>query len=141
VGPIPNDAPIAVTPQVESPAATYLTDYINWTLVIGTYVAAGGEDHIVIGSFRDDASTLTTPGPDTWPGGSYYFVDDVSVEAQVPQDQACCTPDGLCSIALPTECAAAGGTPMGPGTSCTPSPCGPTPTRATTWGTLKIRYR
>lgn len=51
VGPVNNDAPLGVTPQVESPAATYLTDAINWILVSGTFVAAGGEDHIVIGSW------------------------------------------------------------------------------------------
>jgi hypothetical protein len=141
LGPIGNDAPIAVTPQVESPAATYLTDYLNWTLVSGTYVAAGGENHIVIGSFRDDASTLTTAGPDTWPGGAYYFIDDVSVELQVAVDQACCSSDGSCSIMLPAECQASGGTPLGVGTSCTPNPCEPTPTRAKSWGTLKTIYR
>ena len=141
VGPVNNYAPLGVTPQIESPAAVYLTDAVNWMLVSGTYVAAGGENHIVIGSFRDDASTLTVPGPDTWPGGAYYFIDDVSVELQQPTDQACCTPDGQCSIQLPGECQAMGGTPLGPGTGCSPDPCGPTPTRVRSWGTLKTIYR
>lgn len=141
VGPIGSWAPLGFTPQVESPAATYLTDAVNWTLVSGTFVAAGGENHIVIGSFRDDASTLTAPGPDTWPGGAYYFLDDVSVELVQPTDQACCTPDGQCSIQLPAECIALGGTPLGPGTSCTPDPCGPTPARGKSWGSLKTIYR
>ncbi len=141
VGPIGNDAPLALTPQVESPAAVYLTDAVNWMQVSGTYVAAGGENHIVIGSFRDDASTLTTPGPDTWPGGAYYFVDDVSVELVQPQDEACCLPDGQCAIMLPGECIAEGGTPLGPGTGCTPDPCGPTPAQVRSWGSIKTIYR
>jgi hypothetical protein len=142
VGPINNDAPIAVTPQVESPANVYLTDSVNWMLVSGTYVATGGENHIVIGSFHDDASTSTTPGPDTWPGGAYYFVDDVTVELQAgPTDQACCASDGTCSIQLPGECTATGGTPMGPGSVCTPNPCGPTPARQKSWGALKAIHR
>lgn len=141
VGPVPNDAPLGVMPQVESPAAVYLDDAVNWTLVSGTFVAAGGEDHIVIGSFRDDASTLTTAGPGPWPGGAYYFIDDVSVDLQVEVDQACCTPDGLCSIQLPGECQALGGTPLGAGTTCSPDPCGPTATGSRTWGRLKTIYR
>jgi hypothetical protein len=141
LGPFGNDAPIAVTPQIESPAAIYLTDFVNWMLVSGTYVAAGGEDHITIGSFRDDASTLTTPGPDTWPGGAYYFLDDVTVDLVAPVDQACCAPDGTCSIQLPAECTASGGTPLGPGSSCTPDPCEPTPARARSWGAIKTIYR
>lgn len=141
VGPVNNDQPLPYTPQIESPAAVYLTDAVNWMLVSGLYVAAGGEDHITIGSYRDDASTLTTPGPDTWPGGAYYFVDDVSVEIQLPVDQACCGADGICFIALPGECTAFGGTPLGPGSSCDPDPCGPTPLRVRSWGTLKSMYR
>jgi hypothetical protein len=141
VGPFNNDAPIAVTPQIESPAAAFLTDPVNWMLVSGTYVATGGEDHIVIGNFHDDATTSTVPGPDTWPGGAYYFLEDVSVEAQVPTDQACCGSDGTCSIQLPGECSASGGTPLGPGSTCTPNPCGPVTSRMRTWGSVKTTYR
>jgi hypothetical protein len=141
VGPVPNDAPLPFTPQVESPAATFLTDAVNWTAVSGTFVAAGGEDHIVIGSFRDDASTLTTAGPGPWPGGAYYVVDDVSVALLAEEDQACCMADGLCTILLPAECQAFGGAPLGPGSSCSPDPCGPTPVPLRSWGTLKVRYR
>jgi hypothetical protein len=141
VGPVGNYAPLALTPQVESPANVHLTNSTGWTLVSGVVVAAGGEDHIVIGSFHDDANTSTVPGPGLWPGGSYYYIDDVSVELALPTEQACCLPDGGCSIQFPGECTLLGGTPAGPGTSCTPSPCEPTKSRATTWGALKTIYR
>src|SRR5262245_10909901 len=63
VGPVPNYAALPFTPQVESPANAFLTDATNWTLISGVYVATGGEDHIVIGNFHDDASTASVPGP------------------------------------------------------------------------------
>lgn len=141
VGPIPNYAAIAVTPQVESPANVALNNSTGWTLISGIVVASGGENHITIGSFRDDASTSTTPGPGQWPGGSYYYVDDVSVEQNLPTEQACCLPDGSCSIQFPGECTFLGGTPAGPGTTCTPNPCSPTKTQQKSWGALKSIYR
>ena len=141
VGPVPNFFALAVTPQVESPANVYLTNATGWTLISGVYVATGGEDHIVIGNFHNDANTNTTPGPGTWPGGSYYYFDDVSVEVLVPTIQGCCLPDGTCSMQFPGECTLRGGTPAGPGTSCTPSPCKPTATRSSTWGKVKRIYR
>lgn len=141
VGPVPNFAPLAVTPQVESPANVPLGNFTGWTLISGKVVASGGEDHIVIGSFRNDASTALVPGPGQWPGGSYYYVDDVSVEVQQPTIQGCCLPDGTCSLQFPGECTLLGGTPAGTGTTCTPSPCKPTATRATSWGAVKQIYR
>jgi hypothetical protein len=141
VGPVPNYAPLPYTPQVESPAFAFLTNSTGWTSITGTFVATGGEDHITIGNFHDDATTNTTPGPGNWPGGSYYFIDDVSVEVVLPTLQACCTADGQCSMQFPGECTLVGGTPAGPGTTCTPDPCGPTPARRASWGRLKASYR
>jgi hypothetical protein len=141
VGPVPNYAPLALAPQIESPANVALNDATNWTLVSGVYVAAGGEDHITIGNFHDDASTSTSPGPGTWPGGAYYYVDDVSVEVDLPTIQACCMPDGTCSMQYPGECTLAGGAPGGTGTTCSPSPCGATAARPHTWGAVKTIYR
>ena len=141
VGPVPNYAPLALTPQVESPANVPLSNSTGWTLVSGVVVASGGEDHIVIGSFHDDASTTTAAGPGLWPGGSYYYVDDVSVELLQPTLQACCLPDGSCSMQFPGECTLLGGTPAGPGTNCTPSSCSPTRTLSRSWGAVKRIYR
>ncbi len=141
VGPVPNYAALPFTPQVESPANVPLNNSTGWTLISGVYVAAGGEDHITIGSFRDDAITTTVPGPGSWPGGAYYYVDAVSVEVSLPTEQACCLPDGSCSIQFPGECTYLGGTPAGPGTTCFPNPCDPTHTQKKTWGAVKTSYR
>jgi hypothetical protein len=145
IGPLGSNTTLLVTPQVESPANVFLTNSTGWTQISGTFVAAGGESHIVIGSFRDDASTNTVPGPSNWPGGSYYYIDDVSVELVPNQvDQACCLPGGGCVLLTPNECAAQGGTSLGPGVACNPGPddpCGPTPTLKRSWGSIKGTYR
>jgi len=142
IGPLGSNTTLLVTPQVESPVNVPLNVSNGWTLISGTFVAAGGEDHVIIGSFRDDASTNTSPGPSVWPGGAYYYVDAVSVEfVNQNVDQACCLPDGQCAVMLPGECQALGGTPAGVGTSCVPDdPCGATPTEGTSWGRVKARY-
>ena len=109
--------------------------------VSGTFVAVGGENHIVIGNFHDDANTSVQPMPGTYPGINYY-IDDVLLEF-VPTngDQACCLSDGSCTLLNPGECQALGGSPEGPGTSCTPSPCVITPSKKSTWGEVKNLYR
>lgn len=85
VGPAPASAGyvIAVTPQITSPAGTYLTTKSGWTLVSGTYLAAGGEDKIVIGNFADNTASVPLTGLGGSYPGSYYYIDDVSVEATV----------------------------------------------------------
>lgn len=141
VGPVPNYAPLPYTPQIESPANVALNNSTGWTAISGVYVAVGGEDHITIGSFRDDASTAATPGPGDWPGYSYYFVDGVVAELVQPTEQACCLSDGTCSMQYPGECTLLGGAPGGPGTTCSPDPCQPTHTKRRTWGAIKTTYR
>lgn len=141
VGPVPNYAALPYTPQVESPANVFLTNTTGWTAITGTFVAAGGENYVTIGNFHDDASTNTFNTGGSWPGGAYYMVDDGSVELALPTVQACCTPDGQCSMQYPGECALLGGLPLGPGTTCSGNPCGPTPVQKLTWGSLKGHYR
>ncbi len=141
VGPVNNYAALPYTPQIESPANVALSNSTGWTLISGIHVAVGGENHITIGSFRDDGSTNLTPGPGAWLGGSYYFVDGVSAELSLPTEQACCMSDGSCSMQYPGECTYLGGSPAGPGTTCTPNPCNPTSNRSRSWGSIKTTYR
>jgi len=141
VGFVNNYAALPYTPQIESPANVPLSNSTGWTLISGVYIAAGGEDYITIGSFRDDGSTSLSPGPGAWLGGSYYYVDGVSSELVLPTEQACCLPDGSCSMQYPGECTLLGGTSAGPGTTCTPDPCGVTRERPRSWGGLKLIYR
>ena len=82
-----------VTPQVTSATGQFLEDQQGWTSVGGSFVASGGEAYLVIGNFKDDASTSTqsiSPACDATIG-TYLYVDCVSV-----RDTACTTaPDGL----------------------------------------------
>jgi uncharacterized repeat protein (TIGR01451 family) len=81
VGPAPasNGYIIGVVPQIVNPIGNYINNKIGWTLVSGTYFALGGEDHLMIGNFVDDASTTPMTGLSGFYQGSYYFIDDVSV--------------------------------------------------------------
>lgn len=141
VGPLNNYAALPYTPQVESAVNVYLTNSTGWTAITGTFVAVGGESWVTIGNFHDDGSTNLAPGPGVWPGGSYYYVDDVSVELALPTEQACCMSDGSCSMQYPGECTLLGGSPAGPGTTCAGGDCGVTPARRGTWGAIKAHYR
>jgi hypothetical protein len=78
VGPVGNYAALPFTPQIESPAGVQLADTLNWKKISGTFVAAGGEDHLLIGSFRDDPST-SVEGDGIASTMAYYYVDKVSV--------------------------------------------------------------
>lgn len=82
-------APPGIVPQVEN-ATGPLVDKVNWTLVTGTFVAAGGESFITIGNFRDDASTTLHSWPCCGAVQSYYDVDDVSVVDASVQPPAPC---------------------------------------------------
>jgi len=79
VGPVNTLYTLALTPQVSNPVGSFITDKAGWTAISGQYVAAGGEDHVVIGNFSDNPSTT----PQTGQGGAYrwayYYLDDVSV--------------------------------------------------------------
>jgi hypothetical protein len=73
--------PINEIPQVESPAGVLLTG-TSWIQVIGQFTANGGEDHIIIGNFRDDANTneqVVNPGSTS--AVAYYRIDDISVSS------------------------------------------------------------
>ena len=63
------------------------------------------------------------------------------MEPSVPTTQACCLPDGTCSMQLPGECSLAGGAPGAPGSTCANGACKPTKTHTQTWGALKSVYR
>ncbi len=77
-----NGAPLGFPPQVESSAA--VIDTANWTKITGYIVAAGGENYITIGNFKDNASSgiISLPNsgnPCNNYQTAYYYVDDISV--------------------------------------------------------------
>jgi len=91
VGPVPNPNPLPYVPQVEYTGGPII-DKIKWKSVFGAFVAVGGEDHLVIGNFRDDANTTIVPMGPSIGHWAYYYVEDVSV---TPIDEQCHpTPDG-----------------------------------------------
>ncbi|HRY31782.1 MAG TPA: gliding motility-associated C-terminal domain-containing protein [Bacteroidales bacterium] len=65
--------------HIDNPAGNFITDTLGWVRISGTYIAKGGEDHLIIGNFRDDAHTLWMPFlPVIWyENSAYLYVDDV----------------------------------------------------------------
>lgn len=100
-GPVPiSTNPTSIVPQIVNPATNFISDSTAWTAVTGQFIAAGGEDHLLIGNFKDDFSTSTIPNPhfdvNAISGGpyAYYFIDDI-----------CLIPSGAstCGIILPED--------------------------------------
>ncbi len=69
VGPEPS--PFMMIPQVDV-SDTFYRDQVNWEYVSGFFLAAGGEDHITIGNFYNDADTDFEPQCDAFVVGAYY---------------------------------------------------------------------
>ncbi|MGB0369370.1 MAG: hypothetical protein ACPGD8_08175, partial [Flavobacteriales bacterium] len=74
--------PLLVSPQVENQTGNIISDTLGWTKIAGYFTASGGEDHLTIGNFKNDASTNWTEfNPDVWyQQSSYLYVDDVLLE-------------------------------------------------------------
>ena len=79
VGPVNTGYILLFTPQINNPVNNYITNKTGWTLISGQYIAAGGEDHLVIGNFFDNPSTTPLMGQGGAFQFSYYYLDDVSV--------------------------------------------------------------
>ncbi len=65
-------------PQISNPYGSVITDTLNWTLIEGTYTAAGGEKYLTLGHLKNDVSTtyLSLPYGTV---GAYYYFDDVNL--------------------------------------------------------------
>lgn len=48
-----------INPQISNPTNNIVTDTMNWTLITGTFTAAGSEKYMVIGNFKSDVATNT----------------------------------------------------------------------------------
>ena len=66
-------------PQVENLAGNIITDTLNWTLVKGSFIAAGGERYMTIGNFKTDSLTDTLQVNNIGNPVSYLYIDNVSV--------------------------------------------------------------
>ncbi|HUM45488.1 MAG TPA: T9SS type A sorting domain-containing protein [Chitinophagales bacterium] len=71
--------PLPVIPQISNSNGNFL-DTLEWTLVSATYQASGGESHLIIGNFVDDAATALAVINNAAPFDFVYaLVDDVSL--------------------------------------------------------------
>ena len=85
------------SPQVENALGNQLgTDATNWFLFSGSFTAAGGEEYITIGNFRNDANTNLWPVPVAVNPWSYYFIDLGTVAPTAPLDLECLAFEGKC---------------------------------------------
>ena len=67
------------TPQVQNPSTNMLSAS-GWIMISGSFVASGGEDHIIIGNFSDGSQTDTAViNSSSSSKVAYYQVDDISV--------------------------------------------------------------
>ncbi|HLG04370.1 MAG TPA: T9SS type A sorting domain-containing protein [Bacteroidia bacterium] len=89
-----NANPIILTPQIQG--STPYTSQNGWQLVQGTFVATGGEQYLIIGSFVPySMMTFTTVQTTGW-GDVYYYVDDVCLAVET---QSCEGPTGIAPTA------------------------------------------
>ncbi len=91
-----------ITPQVSNASGNILTDSINYQKVSGVFTAAGGEEWLVIGNFKDNAHTQSLYNN---LDRAVYAVDDISVQEWKPDlvsftDTTVCT-DSTITIILP----------------------------------------
>ncbi|MFQ5505062.1 MAG: hypothetical protein ACE5F1_09740 [Planctomycetota bacterium] len=70
-------------PQVENPSTSVITNKTGWVEIKGTFTAAGGEQYVTIGNFRDVANTTKINVSGGHQGADYYL-DDVSVRPVAP---------------------------------------------------------
>ncbi len=88
VGPITGPStqgPLNFIPQVVNPSANLLTSTNTWVLIQGNFTAVGGENHITLGNFRNDALTTAvvhlgtnSPSPN-FRDFAYYYYEDIAV--------------------------------------------------------------
>lgn len=89
VGPISaaSGSVLPMEAHIDHPQGVLINDTLGWTEVSGSYVANGGEDHVVIGNFRNDAQTTAVMfNPGVWyTQTAYLLIDDVSlVRSELP---------------------------------------------------------
>lgn len=82
MSPAGSTAITAVTPQVAF--ATVATNKTGWTNLTYTYTATGGEQYLILGNFRNDATTVLVPVAAGSNNQTYYYIDDVVVMAAAP---------------------------------------------------------
>ncbi len=92
---------ISVIPQVSNSSSNIISDTLGWVKVEGAFIANGTEDHVTIGNFKNDASTIGLfTGVSTTFVIAIYNIDDVSlipieIAAYAGKDATICVGDSL----------------------------------------------
>lgn len=88
-GTVATSGPLAVIPQVSNSSGV-IKDKSGWTVIQGSFVASGGETHLIIGNFGADTQTTVykVPGIQT-EKLAYYYIEDVSLTQDPPPYTAC----------------------------------------------------
>ncbi len=73
---------INAAPQIDYGFAGNITDTTNWVSLVDTFTADSSYTNMILGNFKNDATTLATPMKSGgWiPGNAYYYIDSVAVE-------------------------------------------------------------
>lgn len=71
-----------ITPTYSTPADQLLSDTADWIQIQFTFIANGGENHVVIGNFNDDTisniqTVRDTAGTSQTTELAYYYIEDV----------------------------------------------------------------
>jgi hypothetical protein len=74
-----HDSTLNVIPQVSNPEGNVITDKVYWTLIEGSFVAAGGEQYMTIGNFKNNQNTDVQFVSWNFWSTAYYYVDDICV--------------------------------------------------------------
>lgn len=76
---ISNSLPLQFQPQIVNPIGNY-PDTVNWILSAGDFTAAGGEQYLLIGNFKNDAnSNALLINSNNIYNSTYLFIDDISL--------------------------------------------------------------
>jgi len=73
--------PFYFSAQISNSIGNIISDTINWTKISGTFIAAGGEKYITIGTFKHENEIIKIQIKPTEPGTdhSYYYFDNFSL--------------------------------------------------------------
>ncbi|CAN5354361.1 hypothetical protein BH09BAC5_BH09BAC5_20650 [soil metagenome] len=78
-----NSNEIKVIPQITIDSTSTFKLIGNWVILKATYVATGGEKHIIIGNFSSDKKTISKNVNDGKGAPyAYYYIDDISLELE-----------------------------------------------------------
>jgi hypothetical protein len=74
------DSTLSLIPQIENSGGV-LIDSSSWVKISESFIATGGEDHIIIGNFNRSQFTTSVQVKSENIDYSYYYIDDICVSS------------------------------------------------------------